>query len=100
MTFPNKDELENLGFVVALEAQNIFKLCDAESDFCIRNVGDYSVFGKRNRLIFNSVLGFFCDENKCSKEFINKFNDHYNNRKNSLEFLYQHFIESDYYSKI
>lgn len=57
------------------KAENIFKYCNAHSDFGLQSIGYNSiVFGGTNRLIWN-IDSFRIDESYCTSNFKDKFNE-------------------------
>ncbi len=60
---------------VVEKAENIFKYCNAHSDFGLQCVSYNSiVFGGTNRLIWN-IDSFRIDESYCTNDFKDKFNE-------------------------
>jgi hypothetical protein len=69
---------EDIGILVAEEAEEIFRTCGAEDDYCIQTVGfDCAVFGGTNRVIFRPLSGFCLDTDYCTDNFITAFYKHY-----------------------
>jgi hypothetical protein len=74
-TQPTKDQLAEIGEVIANQAQEIFEYCNQLDDFCIQSIGFKSiVFGGWNRLIFRLDSGWYLSESHCTYKFIAKFN--------------------------
>jgi len=63
-------QIQDVGVLVCEAAQNLFKNCDAEDDFCIQHVGLTAVFGGTNRIIFEPVQGFYADKAYCTPKFL------------------------------
>ena len=56
------------------EAEALFKICHADSDFCIQNItGTNIVFGGTNRVIWSARSGFNPDRSYCTKRFLEKW---------------------------
>jgi len=66
---------EIIGEQVCNIAEEIFKLCGSENDYCIQDNSRFGtvVFGSVNRVIWRVSTGFRIDEGYCTPEFIEKF---------------------------
>mgnify|MGYP003435638571 FL=1 len=81
------------------KAENIFKYCNAHSDFGLQSIGYNSiVFGGTNRLIWN-IDSFRIDESYCTANFKDKFKELKNSKFYALlrEGLVCLFSEKDEY---
>jgi hypothetical protein len=71
---PTKDQLIELGEVIANQAQEIFEELGFKDDFCVQSISfESAVFGGWNRLIFRPENGWYISESHCSKKFIERF---------------------------
>ena len=68
--YPTDDEFEEMGELVYCQAQEIFRMCDAEKDFCKQGGG--LVFGGTNRVRLQSN-GWVAIKSHCTDEFYDKF---------------------------
>ena len=64
------DDLMEIGERVYYYAEWLFMASGYKEDFSIQHIGSAVVFGNQNRLIWSPKLGYFCDEEYCSKHFI------------------------------
>ena len=76
-------ELEDLmwssiGEMIVDEAQDRFKVCGAEKDFCIQHVSTESVvFGGTNRVVFHVVSGWRAERGYCTERFLREWDAHF-----------------------
>jgi len=65
---------EDIVASIIYEAQEIFKSCGSESDFCIQNAGEECIiFGGWNRVKWSVRGGWVAFESHCNPEFLAAF---------------------------
>ena len=65
-----KFQREKIAIMVEDRAFDIFRQCDAESDYCIQSVGGVAVFGSTNRLCWSPITGFYVVRSMCTSRFL------------------------------
>lgn len=65
-------------YAIVVEAEERFKKCDEESDFCIQTASTVIVFGGTNRVIWSPQNGFRPDRSYCRDTFLELWDQHYN----------------------
>jgi len=67
-------EPEEIVANIIYEARRIFRVCEAEDDFCVQHAGEESiVFGGWNRVRWGVRLGWVAFESHCSSEVLAAF---------------------------
>lgn len=76
-----EQHLIDMASMVVEEAEERFNTCGAEDDFCVQHVGQSTVFGGTNRLIWSPKHGWQPDRQLCTERFLNAYDSHYGDSK-------------------